>query len=117
MTDFVKSTAFSANEIDEIFSTAIKHGLKLKLHTEQFNSIGGLDVALKHKAVSVDHLEVVKDDDIPKLGRTDTVAVLLPGVSFFLNHTYHTSQKTDRDKMQLLHLLLIIIQVLPTFQV
>lgn len=90
---FCESTAFSANEIDEIFSTAIKHGLKLKLHTEQFNSIGGLDVALKHKAVSVDHLEVVKDDDIPKLGRTDTVAVLLPGVSFFLNHTFTPARK------------------------
>ncbi len=71
----------------------IKHGLKLKLHTEQFNSIGGLDVALKHNAVSVDHLEVIKDEDIPKLGNSDTVAVLLPGVSFFLNHTYAPARK------------------------
>jgi len=90
---FCEATAFSANEIDEIFSTADKHGLKLKLHTEQFNSIGGLDVALKHKAVSVDHLEVIKDEDIPKLGKTDTVSVLLPGVSFFLNHTYAPARK------------------------
>ncbi len=85
---FCEATAFSANEIDEIFSAANKHRLKLKLHTEQFNSIGGLDVALKHKAVSVDHLEVLKDADISKLGNSETVAVLLPGVSFFLNHTY-----------------------------
>ena len=85
---FCEATAFSANEIDEIFSTAIKHGLKIKLHTEQFNSIGGLDVALKHNSISVDHLEVVKDNDIRKLSSSDTVAVLLPGVSFFLNHTY-----------------------------
>jgi len=90
---FCEATAFSANEIDEIFSTADKHGLKLKLHTEQFNSIGGLDVALKHKAISVDHLEVIKDEDIPKLGKTDTVSVLLPGVSFFLNHTYAPARK------------------------
>jgi len=85
---FCEATAFSANEIDEIFSTAIKHGLKIKLHTEQFNSIGGLDVALKHNSISVDHLEVVKDNDIRKLSSSDTVAVLLPGVSFFLNYTY-----------------------------
>ncbi len=91
--DFVKQQRFPANEIDEIFSAAIKHGLKLKLHTEQFNSIGGFDVALKHKAVSVDHLEVIKDEDVPKLGKTDTVAVLLPGVSFFLNHTYAPARK------------------------
>ncbi|MDZ7624177.1 MAG: imidazolonepropionase [Ignavibacteriaceae bacterium] len=90
---FCEATAFTANEIDEIFSAAVKNGLKLKLHTEQFNSIGGLDVALKHKAVSVDHLEVIKDEDIPKLGKTDTVSVLLPGVSFFLNHTYAPARK------------------------
>jgi imidazolonepropionase len=90
---FCEVTAFSANEIDMIFSTADKHGLKFKLHTEQFNAIGGLDVALKHKAVSVDHLEVIKDEDIPKLGRTDTVSVLLPGVSFFLNHLYAPARK------------------------
>ncbi len=90
---FCEATAFSANEIDEIFSAADKHELKLKLHTEQFNPIGGLEVALKHKAVSVDHLEVIKDEDIPKLGKSDTVAVLLPGVSFFLNHTYAPARK------------------------
>ena len=90
---FCEATAFSSNEIDEIFYAADKYGLKLKLHTEQFNSIGGLDVALKHKAVSADHLEVIKDEDIPKLGETDTVAVLLPGVSFFLNHQYAPARK------------------------
>lgn len=58
---FCEATAFSSNEIDEIFTAAKNLGLKLKLHTEQFNSIGGLDIALKHKAVSVDHLEVIKD--------------------------------------------------------
>jgi len=90
---FCEVTAFSSTEIDEIFSAAVKNGLKLKLHTEQFNAIGGLDVALKHNAVSVDHLEVIKDEDIPKLGETDTVTVLLPGVSFFLNHTYAPARK------------------------
>ena len=90
---FCEATAFSAIDIDDIFSAADKYGLKLKLHTEQFNSIGGLDVALKHKAVSVDHLEIIKDEDIPKLSKTDTVAVLLPGVSFFLNHQYAPARK------------------------
>jgi imidazolonepropionase len=90
---FCEATAFTANEIDEIFAAAKNHGLKLKLHTEQFNSIGGLDVALEHKAVSVDHLEVIKDEDIPKLSNSDTVSVLLPGVSFFLNHQYAPARK------------------------
>ena len=90
---FCESTAFTAEEIDKIFSAADENGLKLKLHTEQFNAIGGLDVALKHKAVSVDHLEVINDNDISKLNNTLTVAVLLPGVSFFLNHTYAPARK------------------------
>lgn len=90
---FCESTAFSSNEIDEIFSASVNKGIKLKLHTEQFNSIGGLDVALKHNAVSVDHLEVINDEDIPKLSQSDTVAVLLPGVSFFLNHQYAPARK------------------------
>lgn len=90
---FCESTAFSANEMDEIFTTAKSYGLKLKLHTEQFNSIGGLDIALKHNAISVDHLEVIKDEDVPKLGQSETVAVLLPGVSFFLNHQFAPARK------------------------
>lgn len=90
---FCESTAFSAEDIDRIFTAAKSNGLKLRLHTEQFNPIGGLDVALKHKAVSVDHLEVINGRDITKLGNTDTVAVLLPGVSFFLNHKYASARK------------------------
>ena len=90
---FCESTAYSAEEIDRIFIAAKESGLKLKLHTEQFNTIGGLDVALKHNAVSVDHLEVINEMDIQRLGNSDTAAVLLPGVSFFLNHNYAPARK------------------------
>lgn len=90
---FCEVTAFSADEVDKIFSAASKHGLKLKLHTEQFNNIGGLDVALNHQAVSVDHLEVISDSDTNKMVDTNTVSVLLPGVSFFLNYNYAPARK------------------------
>ena len=90
---FCEKTAFTADEIDLIFSRAAECGLKLKLHTEQFNTVGGLDIALKHQAVSVDHLEVINEDDIKKFRNTETVAVLLPGVSFFLNHQYAPARK------------------------
>ena len=95
---FCERTAFTAEEIDLIFIAAKEYNLKLKLHTEQFNTIGGLDSALKHNAVSVDHLEVIDKNDIQKLRKSDTVAVLLPGVSFFLNHTYAPARKLiDND--------------------
>ena len=90
---FCEKTAFSADEVDKIFTKAKKLGYKLRLHTDQFNSIGGLDVALKHKALSVDHLEVIPDEEIPKLSKSETVAVLLPGVSFFLDYDYSPARK------------------------
>ncbi len=90
---FCEATAFTADEIDLIFIRAEELGLNLKLHTEQFNSIGGLNTALKHNAVSVDHLEVLQDDGIIKLGKADTVSVLLPGVSFFLKYQYAPARK------------------------
>lgn len=90
---FCETSAFSSEEVDLIFSAAKKHGLKLKLHTEQFNNIGGLDVALKHNAISVDHLEVLKEPDIGKLADSDVVCDLLPGVSFFLNYQFAPARK------------------------
>ncbi len=90
---FCEATAFSSEEIDSIFYAAQQQGLKLKLHTEQFNNVGGLNIALDHNAVSVDHLEVLNNSDIEKLCSSDTVAVLLPGVSFFLNYQYAPARK------------------------
>jgi imidazolonepropionase len=90
---FCESTAFSAGEIDMIFSRAKELGLNLRIHTEQFNNIGGLEVALKHKAVSVDHLEVLNGSQIDLFNGKDVVCVLLPGVSFFLNYQYGPARK------------------------
>jgi imidazolonepropionase len=85
---FCESTAFSAEEVDSIFSKASKAGLKLKLHTEQFNNIGGIDIALKHGITSIDHLEVLQHSYLKDLGKSDIVCTLLPGVSFFLDYQY-----------------------------
>ena len=90
---FCESSAFSAKQIERIFTAADKLGLKLKLHTDQFNSIGGLDVALNLNATSADHLEVINDEEIIKFKTSDTAAVLLPGVSFFLNYGYAPARK------------------------
>ncbi len=90
---FCESTAFTSEEINKIFSAASKAGLKLKLHTEQFNNIGGLDVAFKHKATSADHLEVLLDKNFSKFINSETVAVLLPGVSFFLDYQFAPARK------------------------
>lgn len=85
---FTEQSAFTADETDLIFKKADKCGLKIKIHTEQFHSIGGIETALKHRAVSVEHLEVLIDEHIESIADTETVAVLLPGVSFFLKYGY-----------------------------
>lgn len=90
---FCESTAFTSDEIDKIFASASNAGLKLKLHTEQFNNVGGLDVALKHSAVSIDHLEVLSENDFTKFQNSDTVTVLLPGVSLFLDYQFAPARK------------------------
>jgi imidazolonepropionase len=90
---FCESTAFTSEEIDRIFTAASNAGLKLKLHTEQFNNVGGLDVAIKHKATSVDHLEVLLEEDFSKFSNFETVAVLLPGVSLFLDYQFAPARK------------------------
>lgn len=90
---FCEKTAFSAEQVKKIFEKAKELGLELKLHTEQFNRIGGLDAALDMEAVSVDHLEVADNDQAKKFAKSDTVAVLLPGVSFYLDYGYAPARK------------------------
>ena len=90
---FCEKTAFTSDDVEMIFAAAIEHGMKLKLHTEQFNNIGGLDAAIKFKATSIDHLEVIKETDFTKLSQSNTAAVLLPGVSFFLDYDFAPARK------------------------
>jgi imidazolonepropionase len=90
---FCESTAFSSEEIDLIFSEASRLGFKTRLHTNQFNSIGGIETALKHKSLSVDHLEVINNDEIEMISNDDIAAVLLPGASFFLDYRYAPARK------------------------
>ncbi len=90
---FCEKSAFSVDETELILNSAKNIGLKIKLHTEQFNNIGGIALALKYNAVSVDHLEMLNEADIENIAKSNTVAVLLPGVSFFLNYDYANVKK------------------------
>ncbi len=90
---FVRRQLFLSQEVDLVFSKAKELGLGIKLHTDQFNSIGGIDIALEHNAISVDHLEVIEEADVYKLTDQNIVCDLLPGVSFFLNYQYAPARK------------------------
>ncbi|MBF8294075.1 MAG: hutI [Bacteroidetes bacterium] len=84
---------FSVEESRKILEQARTHGLALKLHADEFNSIGGTTLAAQLQVASVDHLEHISEDSIAGLRRGKTVAVLLPGVSFFLRNPYAPARK------------------------
>lgn len=85
---FCESSAFSPSEVKIIFEQAKELGFNLTLHTDQFTNIGGLELAVSINALSADHLEVLKENQIPLISSSNTVAVLLPGVSYTLDYNY-----------------------------
>ncbi len=84
---------FSVEESRQILKKGLSLGLRSKLHADEFNSIGGTQLAAELHAASVDHLEHVTDEDIRGLKESGTVAVVLPGVSFFLRNPYAPARK------------------------
>jgi imidazolonepropionase len=81
---FCEKLAFSVAEMEEILIAASNYGLRPKVHVNQFNCLGGIEAAVRHGAVSVDHLEVVDEADIEVLKTSETIATLLPSAPFFL---------------------------------
>ncbi|MEZ4817988.1 MAG: imidazolonepropionase [Flavobacteriaceae bacterium] len=85
---FCEKGYFSVADTDRILSEGKKYGLVPKIHVNQFNAIGGVATGVKHHALSVDHLELVTDEDIKALQNSNTMPVALPGCSFFLSIPY-----------------------------
>lgn len=85
---FCETGYFTVAETEQIMEAGIRFGLKPKIHVNQFNSIGGVQAAIKYNALSVDHLEVMKTEDIIALKNTETMPVALPSCSYFLSIPY-----------------------------
>jgi imidazolonepropionase len=81
---FVEREAFNVPETKLILQSARANHLAVKLHVDQFHAIGGLELGIKFNALSVDHLEASGDDQIKALSSSNTVGVILPGVSLHL---------------------------------
>lgn len=81
---FIEREAWHPEEAAAIFRAADAAGLKVKAHADQFHAIGGVEVALEHKALSVDHLEASGPGQIAAIAASNTVATLLPGVTLHL---------------------------------
>jgi len=81
---FVEREAFTLEEAESLLLAGRAAGLDLTLHADQFGAIGGVELAVRLGARSVDHLEASGVTQIDALARGDTVATLLPGVSLEL---------------------------------
>lgn len=84
---FCENIAFSADQIERVFTEARALGLPVKLHAEQLSQQGGTQLAARYGALSADHLEYADEDDAKAMAKAGMVAVLLPGAFYFLRET------------------------------
>ncbi len=90
---FCEQNFFSTEETDQILEAASKYQLKARIHTNQFTNSGGIEIAIRHQSVSVDHLEVCNSEEIELLKNSNTLPVLLPGAAFFMNQEHAPARK------------------------
>ena len=90
---FCEEGYFSKEDTERIIIEGKKYDIPAKIHVNQFNSIGGIEVAVKNKALSVDHLEVLSESDLNILKQGNTMPVVLPICSFFLGIDYAPARK------------------------
>ena len=90
---FCEKGYFDLNDTERILKAGIEHGLRPKIHVNQFNAFGGVALGVAYNALSVDHLEELNDDDIEALKGSDTMPVALPSCSYFLSIPYTPARK------------------------
>lgn len=84
---------FTPKDTTRILEAAAKWNMRPKIHADELASSGGVEVGVKHGALSVDHLESMTEEEIEILRGTDTMPTVLPGTSFFLNMPYGKARK------------------------
>ncbi len=98
---FCEKGYFNILQTERILKAAKKYGLIPKIHVNQFNSIGGVKLGVVNNALSLDHLEVLTDEDLQDLQNTDTMPVALPSCSFFLGIPYTPARKIIEENLAL----------------
>lgn len=90
---FCEKGYFSPEDTERIIKEGLKYNIRSKIHVNQFNVLGGIKIAVENNALSVDHLEVLQDDDIKILSKGSTIPVVLPTCSYFLGIDYAPARK------------------------
>jgi imidazolonepropionase len=90
---FCETGFFSMDETERIVEAGKKYGLTPRIHANQLNRSGGVQVGVKTGAISVDHLENIGEEEIALLAKSITMPVSLPGAAFFLNLPFTPARK------------------------
>lgn len=90
---FCEEGFFGIDETDQLLTAGAKYGLKPKIHANQLHYSGGVQIGVKHHAVSVDHLECVGEAEIEALKGSNTIPTLLPAAAYFLGIQYQPARK------------------------
>lgn len=90
---FCEEGFFSISDTEQLLEAGQHYGLKAKIHANQLHYSGGVQVGVKHQAVSVDHLECVGEAEIEALKSGSTMPTLLPAAAFFLGIQYQPARK------------------------
>jgi imidazolonepropionase len=84
---------FTVEDTERILMAGMKYGLKPKIHANELDYSGGIQVGVKYGALSVDHLEYTGDAEIQSLKDSETMPTILPGAAFFLNMVHAPVRK------------------------
>lgn len=90
---FLETGYFSVDETIKIMEAGKKYGLPAKIHVNQFTAINGIKACVDNGALSVDHLELVTDEDLDALRNSKTMPVALPSCSYFISIPYTPARK------------------------
>jgi imidazolonepropionase len=95
---FCEKSAFDVAQARRVLEAGKQHGLRPKIHVDQFNSLGGVGMALEVGAASCDHLDVTTAEDRARLAASSAVAVVLPAVTFHLGSTQFANARAMIDE-------------------
>ena len=98
---FLETGYFSVEQTKQIIEAGNRYGLSSKIHVNQFTTIGGIQMCVENHVLSVDHLEVMNDEDIQVLKGSKTIPVALPSCSYFISIPYTPARKMISEGLPL----------------
>ena len=90
---FCEKGYFDLDDTKRVIQAGQEHGLAAKIHVNQFHAFGGVQRAVEGRALTVDHLEELREEDVRSLQGSQTLAVALPGCSHFLSIPYTPAKR------------------------